>query len=60
MAISSDLFQAILAMDAYIRGYDKGLVVSGDDAYQNEQSHSGCVTRGAPIWSSMRERLALP
>ena len=30
MTISSDLFQAILAMDAYNRGHGEGLVVSGN------------------------------
>ena len=30
MAIGRDLFTAILAMDAYSRGYDQGLVVSGN------------------------------
>jgi hypothetical protein len=30
MAISDDLFLAILAMDAYNRGYDPGLNVSGN------------------------------
>jgi hypothetical protein len=29
MAISDDLFQAILAMDSYNRGYDPGLAVTG-------------------------------
>lgn len=30
MAISADLFAAILAMDSYNRGYDAGLNVVGD------------------------------
>lgn len=30
MAISSDLFLAILALDSYHRGYDPGIIVTGD------------------------------
>lgn len=30
MTVSKDLYLAILALDAYNRGYDPGMVVSGD------------------------------
>ena len=41
MAISDDLFLAILAMDSYNRGYNAGLVVQGTqigDAQLNQNS----------------------